>query len=210
MKTYNVKMLSSKDDINWRLVPDAIIDTYLWSDSYKPAAGAQVVYVKSGDENEGLYAHLWCVESNPRAIYTKHNEHVFKDSCLEFFFTMNNPGKKRNPYVNIEANSNPTTLIGYGHDRYTRTPIVEMGFEPFDVKCVKTPERWDLYEFVSLADLKKLFHLDAVTPVTEMYANFYKCGGSHRILPYGSWAPIDSPTPDFHRPDCFGRLTLGK
>ena len=43
-----------------------------------------------------------------------------------------------------------------------------------------------------------------------MWANFYKCGGDHEIQPYGSWAPIDSPTPDFHRPESFGRVILAR
>lgn len=205
MKTLNAKILTSPE-IDWSSLDTAAIDTYLWSDNYKPDAGAQVALVLSGDEHEGMYAHLWCVESNPRAIYTKHNESVYLDSCLEIFFTFNDPGKARNGYVNIESNSNPTTLIAYGHDRYDRTPIVDMGIEPFDVRCVKTPTRWDLYEFVPMADLVRIFKLDKIDENTEMWANFYKCGGDHEIQPYGSWAPIDSPTPDFHRPEAFGRV----
>lgn len=207
MKTYQVRILPSAD-IDWSALDTAMIDTYLWSDDYKPEAGAQVAYVKSGDSTEGIYAHLWCVESNPRAIYTKHNEPVFKDSCLEFFFSMNAPDKPKNGYINIESNCNPTTLIAYGFDRYTRTPIVELGIKPFDVRSSLTPERWDLYEFVPLSVLKQVFKLDEVTESTEFRGNFYKCGGEHRIQPYGSWAPISSPTPDFHRPDCFGLLSL--
>ena len=57
-----------------------------------------------------------------------------------------------------------------------------------------------------MADLKRIFKLDKIDENTEMWANFYKCGGDHEIQPYGSWAPIDSPTPDFHRPEAFGRV----
>lgn len=205
MKTYDVKIMPDSN-IDWTQIKSAMIDTYLWSDSFKPEAGAQVVYVKSGTSDEGIYAHLWCIEEKPRAIYTKHNEPVFKDSCLEFFFTMDSSGKPSNGYINIESNSNPTTLIGYGFDRYTRTPIIDMGIEPFSVTAKKTPTRWDLYEFIPLSVLKQIFHIDGVTSETKFRGNFYKCGGSHKIQPYGSWAPISSPTPDFHRPDCFGEF----
>jgi hypothetical protein len=207
MKTYDVVMLPDSK-IDWYKIGKAMIDTYLWSDNYKPEAGAQVVYVNSGDADEGIYAHLWCVEENPRAIYTKHNEPVYLDSCLEFFFTMNSPGKPANGYINIESNSNPTTLIAYGFDRYTRTSIVDMGIEPFQVTSVKTPQRWDLYEFIPLSVLKQVFKIDKVTTDTIFRGNFYKCGGDHKIQPYGSWAPISSPTPDFHRPEYFGELRL--
>ena len=207
MKTYTVKLLTSPE-IDWSKVDTALIDTYLWESDYRPEAGAQVVYVKSGDEREGIYSHLWCIEPNPRAIYTKHNDPVFKDSCLEFFFTMNAPGAEKNGYINIESNSNPTTLIGFGHDRYDRVPLVSMGIEPFRVTGTKTPDRWDIYEFIPLEALQKVFHISSVDESTEFSGNFYKCGGDHRILPYGMWSKVDSPTPDFHRPDCFGKFIL--
>ena len=79
MRTYTVKIIPTPD-IDWEKFDTAPIDTYLWDSDYRPEAGAQVVYVKSGDEHEGIYSHLWCKESDPRAIYNKHNDPVFKDS----------------------------------------------------------------------------------------------------------------------------------
>lgn len=207
MRTYNVKMLATPE-IDWESIPTAPIDTYLWGSDYMPEAGAQVVYVKSGDEREGIYSHLWCKESNPRAIYHKHNDPVFKDSCLEFFFTMNAAGAEKNGYINIESNSDPTTLIGYGHDRYDRVSIVDMGIEPFNVTGTKTETRWDIYEFVPLEVLKKVFNVESVDETTEFAGNFYKCGGDHDPLPYGMWSKVDTITPDFHRPSCFGKFVL--
>ena len=209
MKTYNVKITDTAV-IDWESIDKAMIDVYLWSDDYKPEAYAQVVYAATGDEKEGLYAHLVACETNPRAIYHKHNEPVFRDSCLEFFFTMNDAGKPFIGYINIESNSDPTTLIGFGKDRYGRTPIVEMGFEPFSVTGKKTDGRWEIFEFVPADALKKIFGITKIDENTHMAANFYKCGGDHPIQPYGSWAPIDSPTPDFHRPEYFGELKLTK
>lgn len=209
MKTLNAKILTSPE-IDWASLDSAMIDTYRWGDDYKPEAGAQVAIVLSGDEHEGLYVHLWCVESNPRAMYKNHNESVYRDSCLEIFFTFNAPNKPRGGYVNIESNSNPTTLIAYGIDRHDRKSIVDMGIEPFDVRCEKTPTRWDLYEFVPMADLKRIFNIDKIDEQTEMWANFYKCGEETEVEHFGSWAPIDSPAPDFHRPEAFGRILLSR
>lgn len=207
MRTYNVKIVIDSN-IDWEKYPNAPIDTYLWDSDYSPNAGAQVVYVKSGDEKEGIYAHLWCEEKNPRAIYKKHNDPVFKDSCLEFFFTMNKAGSQKNGYINIESNSNPTTLIGYGHDRYDRVSIVDMGIEPFKVTGTKSDERWDIYEFIPLEVIKKVFGVDEVDETVEFAGNFYKCGGDHDPLPYGMWSKVNAPTPDYHRPECFGKLKL--
>ena len=42
----------------------------------------------------------------------------------------------------------------------------------------------------------------------EMRANFYKCASATSLPHYLSWAPIDTPAPDFHRPEFFAPVTL--
>jgi hypothetical protein len=39
-------------------------------------------------------------------------------------------------------------------------------------------------------------------------ANFYKCGDELSVPHYISWAPIEAEKPNFHRPDCFGKMVL--
>lgn len=207
MKTYEVKILTSAN-INWESLITANIDNYPWNGGTGPAAGAQLAYVKSGDESEGIYSHIWCCESNPEARYSSHNDPVYLDNCLEFFFTMNAPGKDPNGYINIESNSNPTTLIAYGTNRFDRTPIVDMKIKPFTVRVKKTAERWDLYEFVPFSALKSVFGINEVNASTFFAGNFYKCGGYYGPSYYGTWAPINTPKPDYHRPDKFGRFIL--
>ena len=209
MKNLTVNITNTAD-IDWSAADRAPIDHYMWDSDYMPEAYAQVAYAATGDEKEGLYIHFFCREANPRAIYTEHYDPVYRDSCMEIFFTMKVPDAPANGYINIESNSNPTTLIAYGFDRYTRTPIVEMGYTPFPVTAKKTDETWELFEFVPVKALKEIFKLDKIDENTVMGANFYKCGGDHEILPYGMWSPIDSPTPDFHRSEFFGKLTLVK
>ena len=40
--------------------------------------------------------------------------------------------------------------------------------------------------------------------------NFYKCGSKTAHPHYVSWSAIDGDKPDFHRPDCFGKLWFKK
>ena len=209
MKELTVKITNTAD-IDWSAQDKAKIDHYMWDSDYMPETYAQVAYAATGDEKEGLYIHFFCREANPRAIYTEHYDPVYRDSCMEIFFTMKAPDAEPNGYINIESNSNPTTLICYGFDRYTRTRVVDMGQELFPVTAKKTDETWELFEFVPVKALKEIFKLEKIDESTVMGANFYKCGGDHEILPYGMWAPIDSPTPDFHRPEFFGKLVLVK
>jgi len=37
-------------------------------------------------------------------------------------------------------------------------------------------------------------------------ANFFKCGDDTQQPHFLSWQPIDTPRPDFHRPEFFGFL----
>lgn len=207
MKSYTVRIIDDPN-IDWAKYDNAPIDRYRWNAAKAPEAGAQVVYVSSGDEREGLYAHLWCKERNPIAVYDKHNDPVFNDSCLEFFFTMSGEGAEKNGYINIESNSNPTTLIGYGHDRYDRVSIVDMGIEPFEVTGTKGDDRWDIYEFIPLSVLKKVFGIDEINESVRMFGNFYKCGGDSEPQPYGMWSEVETPAPDFHQSGYFGELRL--
>ncbi len=39
-------------------------------------------------------------------------------------------------------------------------------------------------------------------------ANVYKCGDDTAVAHYGSWSPVKSNQPDFHRPECFGDMVL--
>jgi hypothetical protein len=42
----------------------------------------------------------------------------------------------------------------------------------------------------------------------RMKGNFQKCGDKTKFPHYGSWNRIDTPEPDFHRPEYFGDLIL--
>ena len=55
------------------------------------------------------------------------------------------------------------------------------------------------------------FDLIGVDPIRlpeKIYANFYKCADATALPHYLSWSPIDTPAPDFHRPEFFGELYL--
>ena len=53
-----------------------------------------------------------------------------------------------------------------------------------------------------------LIGLDPANLPHSIRANFYKCGDKTAHPHYLSWSPIDTPKPDFHRPDFFGELLL--
>ena len=42
----------------------------------------------------------------------------------------------------------------------------------------------------------------------QLRGNFYKCGNLTEQKHYLSWNAIESDTPNFHKPECFGVLKL--
>ena len=53
-----------------------------------------------------------------------------------------------------------------------------------------------------------LIGIDASNLPDYILGNFYKCGAKMSLPHYLSWAPINTPTPDFHRPEFFGKINL--
>lgn len=66
------------------------------------------------------------------------------------------------------------------------------------------PEEWELSVVIPM----KAFFLNDIKDVSgsEARANFYKCGDLTEVPHYLSWAPVDTETPAFHTPACFGHL----
>lgn len=209
MKTYNLK-ITTAENVDWSVIERADIDSYVWGGkerAYKTYA--QVTYAATGTDTEGLYIRLFCEEKSPVSKETAFDGEVCMDSCMEFFFTMRDADSKENGYLNIECNSLGTTHIGYGDSRYGRVFLPTFGVERFPAKVNFTNDGWEILEFVPIAALKKIFGITQVDETTVMAGNFYKCN-ENANAPFGSWSPVKAPKPDFHRPECFGRINIIK
>src|SRR5687768_7866642 len=82
------------------------IDVTPWrGNESKPEARFAIAY---GPEN--IFLKYYVIESNPRAVYTKPNDPVYKDSCVEFFIAL----EEDDNYYNFEFNFLGNVLVGYG------------------------------------------------------------------------------------------------
>lgn len=209
MKQYNLKITDTVPT-DWSSVPRAEVDAYVWGGAERayPTYG-QLVYAKTGNDNTGLYIHLFCAERSPVSAETKLDGMVCLDSCMEFFFGMRDQDSADTRYLNIECNSLGVTHIGFGEGRHGRVFLDSLGVERFPVSVNIGENGWELFEFVPEASLKVIFALDRIDENTVMMGNFYKCD-ENANAPFGSWSPITAPQPDFHRPECFGRIVITK
>ena len=158
---------------------------------------AQALY----DDN-AIYVRMQSDEMPVVAKLTERNSDICSDSCMEFFFC---PNEANDIYINFEVNALGTILIGAGRERKNRT-ICSEDRSLFDIKPQLCENGWSVTFKIPFDFIKK--YAGDVTP--RMRGNFHKCGRDTGHRHYGVFNMIDTPTPDFHRPECFGELELGK
>jgi hypothetical protein len=166
---------------------------------YRPTTAVYAGYIRS---------HLWLrfmVEGDYiRAAGKNDQDPVYQDSCVEFFVQV---GER---YRNFEFNCLGVCLSAIGPDRYTREKLdpeklsTIIRYSSFDVK--NPPEEGSLYDWSLTVGIP--LDLIQLNPGDKFRCNFYKCGDRTKIPHYVTWAPINIPAPDFHRPEYFGELQL--
>jgi len=181
-----------------------LIDVMNWkSFDYVPK-----VEFRIGHTSKEIWLKYYVSEKYIRALEQKTNGDVYKDSCVEFFISLDD-----NHYYNFEFNCIGTKHVAYGTGRKERINVdpdilekirirSSLGKHPFQER--KGQHEWELLIAIPIScfvhsELKTFRKLKAT-------ANFYKCG-DHTSLPhYLSWNTIHTGQPDFHQPDFFGSL----
>ena len=169
---------------------------------YAPQVGFHIAF------SDKVIALLWEVkEDHVRAVSLEDNGPVWEDSCVELFISdPNSPA-----YFNFEMNCIGTMLASKkmsrfdaGHFGPDKMHIIRnfgsLSHETIDIQSAG--QEWWRVALIPFSVLD----VDAV-PAT-LRCNFYKCGDNCAIPHYLSWAPIDTPAPNFHCPEFFGEVTL--
>ena len=171
---------------------------------YAPQVGFHLAF------SDKVIALLWEVkEDHVRAVSLEDNGPVWEDSCVEFF--VSDPDSPA--YFNFEMNCIGTMLASRKMSRYDaghfgpdKMHLIRnfgsLAHETIDIQG-KDQEWWR----VVLIPFS-VIGLDEAP--ASLRCNFYKCGDNCAQTHYLSWAPIDTPAPDFHRPDFFGEVTLAR
>lgn len=196
------------DQAHVDFVPVAV---HCWSDSYPYCPQMAVRMAHTGSH---LLVNYHVSEACVRAVALHDNGNVWEDSCCELFLEPLNvepvSGAVADTYYNIECNAAGTLLIGNGHDRSDRIRATQdvldrvdrwasMGRQPF-ADTTDSPT-WQLCLALPVSALfrHQLTSFDGL----RARGNVYKCGDKLPRPHFLSLYPIASPTPNFHRPDCF-------
>jgi len=180
--------------------------------------GAPSVSVKVVHDDSALYVIFRCMDSHVRSVVTEYQGSVCADSCVEFFFA---PGPGiADGYFNLEINAGGTALFCHQKARGVNVrPVPACDFAAIRISHslpdVVDPElnvqtEWFVEFRLPMAVVEK--HAPSFArpaPGTVWRANFYKCGDRTSLPHWLTWAPVDLPYADFHRPEFFGELVFG-
>lgn len=194
MKEYIIRPFT-----RWEDVETLEISERMWTPPVDIAACAKI-----GWTEDALMVRLEAHEALIRAEETGPLGHPWEDSCLEFFLS---PVAGDPRYINIEFNPNACCRLGLGDGRERIQLLPERNW--LEPEVFTAPEGWGITYRVPFALLKMLFPAFTATPGTVIRANCYKCGDKTAQPHFFSWNRVTSETPNFHRPQDFGRMILG-
>ena len=207
MKTLNIPLISAKD-LDVALETEGAlfhVDQVGWPEAfpYAPFCAGRIAHT-----DKALVVDFRVSGLDLRVQNLQDNGRSWEDSTCEIFIQV--PG--REDYYNFEVNAGGYLLAANGPGREGRTKLPEEVLakvgrirslnihEPVDNKGGIWNWRVGLvipFEIIGLSE----------APAT-LRANMYKCGDLTAHPHYLSWSPIDTPKPDFHRPEFFGELIL--
>lgn len=179
------------------------INTVCWQEF--PAKGVNVdLYLASDGKN--LCFHFEVREPEVRFRCSQTNQMVCEDSCVELFLT--NPSL--DGYFNFEFNCKGVAHVAFGVGRNERNCLPESLITQIQRRSsltkVEDPSSGDHF-FWTLSGIIPAEVFGGDQKFCGKWAgNFYKCGDLLQEPHYLTWNPIDTPAPDFHRPEYFGTI----
>jgi len=216
MRTYmihavheSVPLCGQVDNTPWAAAEVLKIDKHPWfRGGQKHATEARLLY-----DRRAVHVQFLCCDSHIFSMVTELNGPVCRDSCVEFFATVDPQFGPH--YFNLEVNCCGTFLMQFGPDSSHRAPITPEQAERVAIAAshpgpTKDESDDDDGWWVAASipfDLLSEMSSRRVGPTagTEWRGNFYRCGGRTNAQ-YACWNEVDGPRPNFHRPECFGLL----
>lgn len=194
----------------WQNIPALTVNNYMGEKpEHFPHVESKLAY-----DNESIYVIFKVDDQYVRAVAQKHQDGVFKDSCVEFFFSPETHSD--NGYFNLEMNCGGKML--FHHQLKPRKDSKHISPEDIDQVVVAhslpdrieeeitEPTTWTVEYRIPFSMLKKYHDLEVPQSGTIWRANLYKCADDTSHPHWLTWSKVDFPRPNFHLPEFFGHL----
>lgn len=184
------------DTAELRDCPVFHVNNFNWGGDYRPETFGQMAYLRG----QGFYLKMTCMETDPVCHYEKDNDPVYLDSTMEAFLALCPPSDY---YFNFEFNSRAALLAKYGNGRHGRTFFTDEQLGQIKRRVDILSDRWEITLLFPKAVLTQYFPEFSAENGTKIRLNFFKLAEGEEMTHFASYAPIDSPKPDFHLPQFF-------
>lgn len=201
---------SAWDAFPWRGIPSELVQNHMG----KKPDHLPKVEVKIAYDSMAIGVMFRVEDRYVRATASEHQEDVYKDSCVEFFFT---PGSDvSRGYFNLEMNCGGTMLFHFQMQPRKNKIVIPVS-ECSQIRCthslpgiinpeIKEPITWTVAYQIPITLLEKYCQVTSPGPQALWRVNFYKCADDTSHPHWLTWAPVDHPKPNFHHPQSFGIL----
>ena len=149
-------------------------------------------------------------EKHIRAVETRTNGEVYKDSCVEFFISPDGEN-----YYNFEFSCIGTIHLAFGSGRGNRKFVEPATVEKIEIKSTLGNKPFEAksghYEWEMMIRIPiESFAYSNLESFNELKAaaNFYKCGDETAVPHFVTWNPVKTESPDYHRPEFFGKVSF--
>jgi hypothetical protein len=196
----------------WDRIPALSVSNFMGKiPSFKPEVFAKLMY-----DDENIYAIFIVKDRFVRCLTTIINGPVWKDSCVEFFFSPD--AGLPNNYFNLEVNCGGTPLMHFNTFPDSGPHILSaMDISSIEIAHsmppVVDPELtgpviWTLEYRIPLATIRKYAFVSQPAKGVSWKANFYKIAENNSNPHYMTWSPVLNAEPNFHLPQFFGTLSF--
>ncbi len=186
------------------------VQTYIDVINWDEFPTAPPTRLSAAHDGKKLYLHFHVDGDRLLARHGEEQSAVCDDSCVEAF--LKPAGSER--YLNLEFNciGVPNAARRLSREVFeSLTPSETARIERIGTyighPCFAEGEKegsWDICYALPF----DILGIKTDKGSVEMTGNFYSCSSGASQEYYLSWNPIIAPKPDYHRPECFGRIVL--
>lgn len=179
-----------------------------WPGQFPYSPSAKAFLWHNGDR---LFIEYVVDEEYIAALACEDQDHVYRDSCAEFFIAFDNNG-----YYNIESNCNGTILmshrrakkvdIEYASPDVLHSIVRQPSLGNGKIECHAAEGPWRLRLSIPATAFFK--HDLAGFAGLKARCNLFKCGDALPKPHFLSAFPIEAEAPDFHRPEFFREIVF--
>jgi hypothetical protein len=173
------------------------IDHYQWTEDIGPKAYGKMALL----DGYGLVISMTAIENNPLRSYIVDDDPVYRDSALEAFLNFA-PEQEEQRYLNFEMNANGAILSQFGTAKRRKSLST---LTPLKATCEALIEAssWHVLLKVPMELICSMYESQPLKKGDSFTCNFYKICETSGKEHFGSYAPIDNATPNFHLPEFF-------